>query len=131
MTPTGTLRSVHVLVLCLLCGQLEFERLVCSLWTSDPRTRGLSFEDRLIWTLGHPDSDRAMLAAKTLGALRTRGALPTLQRLVDDGRDPFRAVAALRSAIEMAGRDELRACLERHAESESFMVSAVARQALA
>jgi len=40
-------------------------------------------------------------------------------------------VEALRSAVTIAGRDELRGWLEGLAESDSFMVSAVARHALA
>jgi uncharacterized Rossmann fold enzyme len=30
----------------------------------------LSFDDQLVWALGHPDGDRAVLAAQTLGAGR-------------------------------------------------------------
>jgi len=29
---------------------------------------GLSYHERLIWALGHPDGDRAITAARTLGA---------------------------------------------------------------
>lgn len=72
-----------------------------------------------------------MLAAKTLGVRRVRAALPALRRAVDDAGDPFLAVEALRSSIAIAGSDELRDWLERLSESRSFMVSAVARQALA
>jgi hypothetical protein len=95
------------------------------------RPPNLSFDEQLIWTLGHPDGDRAMLAAQTLGANRVRAALPALKRVVDDDRDPFLSVQAMRSAIAIAGRDELRDWLERHAHSDSFMASAVARAALA
>ena len=92
---------------------------------------GLSYDDRLVWALGHPDGDRAMLAAQILGARRVRSALPALCRVVDEGRDPFLAVAAVRSAIAIAGSDELRGWLERLAHRDSFMVRAVAEQALA
>lgn len=91
---------------------------------------GLSFDDRLVWALGHPDGDRAVLAAQTLGTRRVRAALPALRKAVDDGRDPFLAVTALRAAIAIAGRDELRGWLEQLARCDSFMVRAVAQDAL-
>jgi hypothetical protein len=92
---------------------------------------GLSFEDRLVWALHHPDGDRAVLAAQTLGVRRVRSALPALREVVDEGQDPYVAVAALRSAIAIAGRDELGDWLEQLLDTDSFMVRAVARQALA
>jgi hypothetical protein len=91
---------------------------------------GLSFDDRLMWTLGHPDGDRAVLAAQTLGVRRVGSALPALRKAVEEDRDPYLAVAALRSAIAIAGRAELRDWLEQLAQSESFMVREVAQRAL-
>lgn len=91
---------------------------------------GLPYDDRLVWALGHPDGDRAVLAAQTLGARRVRSALPALCRVVDEGRDPFLAVAALRSVTTIAGSDELRDWLEPLAHHDSFMVRAAAEQAL-
>jgi HEAT repeats len=90
----------------------------------------LSFDDQLVWALGHPDGDRAVLAAQTLGVRRVPSALPALRRVVDEDRDPFLAVAALRSAIAIAGREELRAWLETLAKCESFMVREEAQRAL-
>jgi HEAT repeats len=92
---------------------------------------GLSFDDRLVWALGHPDGDRALLAAKTLGSRRVRSALPALRAVVEEDRDPFLAVAALQAAVAIAGRDELREWLAQLAHCESFMLRAVAEQALA
>jgi HEAT repeats len=92
---------------------------------------GLSFDDRLMWALSHPDGDRAVLAAHTLGARGVRSALPALRRAVDEDRDPYLAVAALRSAIAIAGREDLHDWLEQLAQSESFMVREVAQRALA
>ena len=100
---------------CTRCGQ------------SVQRPPDLSFDDQLIWALGHPDGDRAILAAQTLAANRVHAAVPALQRVVDEDRDPFLSAQALRSAIAIAGRDEFCDWLERHAHSESFMVSAIAR----
>jgi hypothetical protein len=90
----------------------------------------LSYDDRLVWALGHPDGDRAVLAAQTLGVRGARSALPALRKVVDENRDPFLAVAALRSAIAIAGRDELRGWLQGLARSDSFMVRAVAQREL-
>ena len=92
---------------------------------------GRSFDDQLVWALGHPDGDRAVLAAQTLGRRGVQWALPSLQAVVDENRDPYLAVAALRSAIAIAGRDELRGWLEQLAQCESFMVRAEAQRALA
>jgi hypothetical protein len=83
-----------------------------------------------VWTLGHPDGDRAALAAQILGARGSRSALSALRRTVEEGRDPYLAVAALRSALAIAGGEELRGRLEHLAECESFMVRRVAQRAL-
>jgi len=83
-----------------------------------------------VWALGHPDGDRAVLAAQTLGARQVRGALPALRRAVEEDRDPYLAVAALRSAIAIAGSEGLRDWLEQLTHSESFMVREVAQRAL-
>lgn len=91
----------------------------------------ISFDERLIWALGHPDGDRAVMAAQTLGARRVRSALPALRKTVEEDRDPYLAVAALRGAIAIAGPDELRDWLEQVAQSKSFMVREAAQQALA
>jgi HEAT repeat protein len=87
-------------------------------------------EWRLVWALRHPDSDRAMLAAKTLGKRRATGALPTLREIVQEGFDPFLAAQALRSAIEIAGVHELADWLAELTHSRSFMVREVASSAL-
>jgi len=90
----------------------------------------ITFDDRLVWALGHPDGDRAILAAQSLGMRRIESALPALRRAVDEERDPYLAVAALRSAIEIAGIDELHDWLQQLASSASFMVRAMAEQAI-
>ena len=91
---------------------------------------GLSFDDRLVWALGHPDGDRAVLAAQTLGVRRRSLRASGLRQAVDEDRDPYLAVAALRSAIVIAGREELRGWLEQLVHCESFMVREEARRAL-
>jgi HEAT repeats len=84
-----------------------------------------------VWALGHPDGDRAVMAAQTLGTRGVQSALPALRRVVEEDRDPYLAVAALRSAIAIAGRDELRGWLEQVAQSESFMLREEAQRSLA
>jgi hypothetical protein len=71
------------------------------------------------------------MAAQTLGRRGVQWAVPALCRVVDEDRDPYLAVAALRSAIAIAGRDELRGWLEQLAQSESFMLREEAQRALA
>jgi hypothetical protein len=92
---------------------------------------GLSYDDQLVWALGHPDGDRAIVAAGILGVRRARSAMPALRRVVDDDRDPFLAVAALRSAIAIADPGELDDWLQALAREErSFMVRGTARETL-
>lgn len=100
----------------------------CGQWIEAPR--GESFEQRLIWALEHPDGDRAILAARTLGVRRVREAIPGLRRLVTAGKDPYLAREALRSVIAIEGVDPLREWLLDVAAGESSMLSAVARAAL-
>jgi hypothetical protein len=91
---------------------------------------GLSYDDRLVWTLGHPDGDRAILAAGALGVRRARSAMPALRRVVDNGTDPFLAAAALESAIAIADPGELDDWLQSLADADAFMVRRIARAAL-
>lgn len=90
-----------------------------------------SYDDWLVWTLGHPDGGRAVLAAQILGVRRVRSALPALRQVVGEAEDPFLAAAALRSAITIAGSNELRGWLEELTQSHWFMVRELAQRALA
>ncbi len=92
---------------------------------------GLSYEDRLVWVLRHPDGDRAINAARILGQRRAGAAAPALRAVVADGRDPYLAAEALRSLIAIEGRDQIRELLQELAASDSFMVATVAKRALA
>jgi hypothetical protein len=84
-----------------------------------------------MWTLGHPDGDRAITAAQILGSLCAREAAPALREAVIADRDPFLAAEALRSLIKIDGVDRWRPWLEElAAQATPFMVSAVARRAL-
>ena len=91
---------------------------------------GLSYDEQLMWTLRHPDSDRATLAARLLGIRGARCALPALRALVDESRDPFLAAMALRSAIAIAGADELEEWLRTLEHRRSFLLREIALDAL-
>jgi hypothetical protein len=56
-----------------------------------------------MWTLGHPDGDRTVIAARIIGSLRSRDASPALRQAVTAHRDPYLAVEALRSLIAIDG----------------------------
>jgi hypothetical protein len=90
----------------------------------------LTYDEQLVWTLGHPDGDRAILAAQTLGHRGSEVALPALCTAAEAPSDPFLAVSALRSAVQIAGADRLREWLERMAQSDSFLVQKAAVDAL-
>lgn len=91
----------------------------------------ISYDERLIWTLGHPDGVRALIAARTLGEHRVRGAGPALRSVIATGADPFLAAEALRSLIKIDGAEAIRGLLEELSGSEPFMVAEVAKRALA
>jgi hypothetical protein len=86
----------------------------------------IAYEDRLIWALGHPDGDRALLAARLLGELRCRRATPALRLLVEHPVDPFLAARALGSLIEIEGAGPIRALLAELADGGSFLLARVA-----
>lgn len=69
---------------------------------------GLSWTDSLIWALRHPDGDRAVLAARTLGRLRARQSVPALRTAAEAGADVYLRAEALRSLITIEGADALR-----------------------
>lgn len=89
----------------------------------------ISVEDQLVWSLGHPDSDRALLAARRLGVLRAVGAAPALWRVVEKGRDPYLAAEALRSLVLIEGSERVRSWLEPLAETAPLLVREAAREA--
>lgn len=91
---------------------------------------GITDEQRLVWALHHPDSDRAMLAAQTLGKRGSPSAVPALRRVVDEGFDPFLATQALRSAVQIAGTRQLIDWLTELTHCDSFMVREEAHSAL-
>jgi hypothetical protein len=92
---------------------------------------GLTYEDRLVWALHHPDGDRAMVAAQILGQRRAAVAAPALRAVATDGGDPYLAAEALRSLIAIEGSDQIRELLDEPAACDSFMVAGVAARALA
>ncbi len=91
---------------------------------------GLSGADGLIWALSHPDGDRAVLAAKTLGRLGVRQAVPALRAAVAAGKDIFLREAALHSLIMIEGTGSLRDWLGELSQSAPSSLRAIATDAL-
>ena len=91
---------------------------------------GLSWVDSLIWTLRHPDGDRALIAAGTLGRLRAQESAPALRVAVETGTDIYLRAEALRSLIAIEGVEPLRPWLEMLSHGSPFNLRDIARQAL-
>lgn len=91
----------------------------------------LTYEQRLIWALHHPDSDRAMTAARLLAGRGAHEATPTLIAIVREDRDPFLAARALASLVAIEGADTVRELLIEAAESGSFLLARMATNCLA
>jgi len=91
---------------------------------------GLSRVDGLIWALGHPDGDRAIVAARVLGKLKARESVPALCRTAETGPDIYLRGEALRSVLAIEGADSLRPWLKTLSRCAPFTVRAIAREAL-
>ncbi|MGH3305239.1 MAG: HEAT repeat domain-containing protein [Streptosporangiaceae bacterium] len=90
----------------------------------------MSWTDSLIWALGHPDGDRAVMAARSLGRLRAPEAAPALRAVVEAGADVYLRAEALLSVIAISGPDSLRPWLVRLSQSGPLRVREIAREAL-
>jgi uncharacterized Rossmann fold enzyme len=93
--------------------------------------RPLSYDEQLVWTLGHPDGDRAVLAARILGMRRTREAVPALRDVVARSTDPYLSAEAVVAIVAIEGVELLRGWLEGLASDAPVIVQAAARKALA
>jgi HEAT repeat protein len=91
---------------------------------------GLSWTGSLIWALGHPDGDRAVQAARTLGRLRARESIPALRAAAESGKDVYLRAAALRSLIDIEEAGTLRPWLERLSRDAPFSLRDIAMRAL-
>jgi HEAT repeats len=91
---------------------------------------GLSHVDDLIWTLGHPDADRAIVAAQILGKLKARGSVPALRQAAETGPDVYLRADALRSVLAIEDVESLRPWLVTLSRHAPFNVRAIAREAL-
>jgi hypothetical protein len=91
---------------------------------------GLSHTGALIWALQHPDGDRAVLAARTLGRLRARESVHALRATAQGGKDIYLRAEALRSLLAIEGAGALRPWLDELTRAGPFNVRAIARQAL-
>ncbi len=90
----------------------------------------LSWVGSLIWALHHPDGDRALLAARTLGRLRARESVPALRQAVEAGNDIYLRAEALRSLISIEGVEPLRPWLAELSRVPPFNVRDIAQRAL-
>ena len=90
----------------------------------------LSHIDSLIWALRHPDGDRALVAAQTLGRLRAHEAIPALHEAVEAGSDIYVRAQALRSLIAIEGVESLHLWLDALSHDAPFNVRGIAREAL-
>jgi len=86
----------------------------------------LSWTARLIWALRHPDGDRAVQAARTLGSLRARDSIPALRTAAETGKDIYLRAAALRSLIEIEGTEPLPPWLEELSRAAPVTVRDIA-----
>jgi len=66
---------------------------------------GLSATDSLIWALGYPDPELAILAARALGRLNAPQSIAALRAAVDTGSDIYLRAEALLSLIAIEGPD--------------------------
>lgn len=90
----------------------------------------LSWVGNLIWALRHPDGDRALLAARTLGRMRAGESAPALREAVKAGKDVYLRAAALRSLIAIEGIEPLRPWLDQLSHVPPVTVRDIARRAL-
>lgn len=88
---------------------------------------GTSFDDRLIWALGHPVSERRLTALRALGTRRVGNARARLCELVSES-DPYVAAAALEALVAIDGVQEHRNLLERERTGGTPPVRAVAQR---
>jgi hypothetical protein len=91
-----------------------------------------NFGDHAAFALGeqHPDGDRALLAAGTLGKLRARESVPALHQAVEAGNDIYLRAEALRSLISIEGVEPLRAWLAELSRVPPVNVRDIAHRAL-
>jgi HEAT repeat protein len=90
----------------------------------------LSWVGTLIWALRHPDGDRALVAARTLGRLQARESVPALREAAEAGADIYVRAEALRSLIAIEGAESLRPWLTGLSRDAPFNVRDIARRAL-
>lgn len=91
---------------CVACG--------ANLATSD------SYDQRLMWALDHPDTERAMIASQLLARRKAKAAI---DRLIEATRsaDPFRAAAAARALLTFDD-DRARAAVQGLRDHASVLV---------
>jgi hypothetical protein len=99
----------------------EWTSRTCELCGSDLETED-DLDSRLIWALGHPDTETAVRAAQALAARHTAAAAGALAELADLPDDPYRAAAAAAALVAFAGDPAADAALVRAAAHRSVIV---------
>lgn len=89
-----------------------------------------SYDARLIWALGHPDTATAVLAAQVLARRGTAAAVPALIDLVGSS-DPYRAEAAAAALTRFPDDPRAAAAVAALAGHPSALVRRVGRDAVA
>jgi len=93
------------------------------------RPPGTSRMDILIWELGHPDPELAILAARALGRVKTHQSATALRMVVESGADISLRAEALLSLIAIEG-PEARPWLEELSRVHPLPVSQAAQERL-
>lgn len=101
----------------------------CGLEISPPSDAGLTA--RLVWAMGHPDPDVAIMSTRRLAQLGDRSVVPTLREWVVQSSDPYLAAEALRSLLVLSTPAAEKELLDRLAADGPVLVRDQARQALA
>jgi HEAT repeat protein len=89
-----------------------------------------SYDEQLLWALGHPLPDRRLIAVRVLGRRRVHRARDRLLELVFEP-DPYLAAAALETLVALDGAGAHAALLERLRQAGPAPVRATAGDLLA
>ena len=87
-----------------------------------PLQRDEPYDAKLIWALGHPDTETACRAAAILGSRRVVAAVPALVRMLEAGTDPYRQVAAAEALLELGFAPGVAEAVARAAHHPSALV---------
>lgn len=90
----------------------------------------ISEVDRLLWGIGHPDPDVAIISTRRVARLGDQSAIPALRKCIEEGPDPYVAVEALRSLLALSSATAEEPLLRRLARAGPILLRSEALQAL-